>query len=179
MMNQTGQRRLARLAIRYCAVQHQYPICRPCPSTRITKMDTRQVNRRKIVKNQLIITSPQRREQETTRQAGKTPIELKTDTQFMGNGSAKIGIGCRIQPFRTTPCRVPSITTQELRGRYGQFHEIGDKVGIIWNIWGKVAINWVKQIWLLTLRGLICYFSPSCQTLPKAHGRGNFFVSGT
>jgi hypothetical protein len=35
--------------------------------------------------------------------------------------------------------------TEELRGGYGQFCEIGDKVGIIWNIWGKVAINWVKE----------------------------------
>jgi hypothetical protein len=40
--------------------------------------------------------------------------------------------------------------TQGLRGRYGQFHEIGDKMGIILNNWGKVALNWVKQIWILT-----------------------------
>jgi hypothetical protein len=37
------------------------------------------------------------------------------------------------------------MTTKELRDRYGQFCEIGDNLGIILNIWGKVAINWVKD----------------------------------
>ena len=64
---------------------------------------------------------------------------------FTGIGSTSSGNGCRKQPLRTTPCRVLPITTQELRNGYGQFCEIGDKMGINLNNWGKVAINWVKD----------------------------------
>src|SRR3954454_20107685 len=75
----------------------------------------------------------------------KCQSRLRPNTQIVGNGSVQSGKNCRIQPFRTTPCRVPPVMTQELRARYGQFCETGDNVGIKLYNWGKVAINWVKQ----------------------------------
>ena len=82
---------------------------------------------------------------------------------FTGIGSTSSGNGCRKQPLRTTPCRVPPMTTQELCDGYGQFCEIGDKMGINLNNWGKVAINWVKDalVQRSSISPLLTYY-PNC-----------------